>query len=251
MRLVSINSWKAEGDYPRRIEVMGKAIAALAPDVIAIQEDFCTQDGQTHTGKMLKDMLQMQLSCAPARLKHRLLGSQEVLSTSGLALLSKEAVVEQHVIVLPQDPRDGERICQLVKLRRSADECWLANIHLTHLADRVDLRRAQIEAILQAADVLRANMPLLLCGDFNASPDSEELAQFIRPKGRLIDAFAGESKQTLLHPNESAGDLDHIFIHSDGESAPISVAKAWLALGLADENGILPSDHCAVCADLQ
>ena len=49
MRLVSLNTWKAEGDYPKRVRAMADGLASLSADVIALQEDLRTSDGLTHT----------------------------------------------------------------------------------------------------------------------------------------------------------------------------------------------------------
>jgi endonuclease/exonuclease/phosphatase family metal-dependent hydrolase len=67
MRLVSLNTWKAEGDYVRRIDAMAAGLSALSPDVIALQEDLRTADGLTHTALALARALGLQLSWVPAR----------------------------------------------------------------------------------------------------------------------------------------------------------------------------------------
>jgi endonuclease/exonuclease/phosphatase family metal-dependent hydrolase len=250
MRLISINTWKAEGDYPRRIEAMAEALAAIKADVIALQEDFCTHDGSTHTARTLGKFLRMHLTRAPARAKKRLFNLEQIQSTSGLAILSQEPVLVQHILALPEDSRDGERIAQLVKIHGSQGDWWLANVHLTHLTDRPDLRHSQLASILSQANKLSANEPLVLCGDFNAEPASPELREFLQPAGPMVDAFAGSSKQTLLEASGSPQNLDHIFMQIKDSSRGLEVRKAWLALDQPGQNGVIPSDHCAVCADL-
>jgi endonuclease/exonuclease/phosphatase family metal-dependent hydrolase len=40
MRIVSLNTWKKEGDYSRRLPLMRDGLAAMAPDVVCLQECF-------------------------------------------------------------------------------------------------------------------------------------------------------------------------------------------------------------------
>jgi endonuclease/exonuclease/phosphatase family metal-dependent hydrolase len=57
MRLVSLNTWKGEADYPRRVQAMAEGQAELAPDVVALQEDLRSSDGLTHTAGALAQAL--------------------------------------------------------------------------------------------------------------------------------------------------------------------------------------------------
>ncbi|MBA4261171.1 MAG: hypothetical protein C0443_03885 [Comamonadaceae bacterium] len=250
MRLVSLNTWKAEGDYPQRVRAMVDGLSALSADVIALQEDLRTADGLTHTALALGRALSMHLSWVPARAKPRRVGQHHTLTTSGLAVLSRRPVLEQRVLELPQDERDGERVAQCVRLPGAAGEGWLVNLHLTHLPDRADLRRAQLEVVLQAMGGLAAERPLVLCGDFNAEPGDPELAGFLQPGGPLVDVFAGRPKVTHLAASGQAFNLDHVFLRTMEAKRPFELGDARVALERPDQHGVMPSDHFAVCVDL-
>ncbi len=250
MRLVSLNTWKSEGDYPRRVRAMAEGLSALSADVIALQEDLRTSDGLTHTALALGQALSMHLSWVPARCKPRRVGAAQTLSTSGLAVLSRRPVLEQRMLALPQDARDGERVAQCVRLPDAAGERWLVNLHLSHLPDRADLRREQLQAVLQAMDDLARELPVVLCGDFNAGPGDPELARFLEPGGPLVDAFAGRQKVTHRSASGRAFNLDHIFLRTRGAKPPLEMGGARVVLDRPDAHGVMPSDHFAVCADL-
>lgn len=249
MRLVSLNTWKAEGDYPRRVHAMVGGLAALSADAIALQEDLRSADGLTHTALALARALRMHLSWVPARPKLRTVGLRRTPTTSGLAVLSRQPLLEQRVVVLPQDVRDGERLAQCVRLPGPAGDWWLVNLHLTHLGDRADLRREQLAAALAAMDGVDPARPVVLCGDLNAGPEDEELAGFLR-EGRLIDAFAGRTKATHVDAAGHARNLDHILLRRPAGGRTLAAEPVGVVLDRPDARGVRPSDHSGVCADL-
>ena len=250
MRLVSLNTWKSEGDFPKRVHAMAEGLAALSADVIALQEDLRTSDGLTHTALALARALSMQLTWAPARTKPRSVGLRRTVTSSGLAILCRQPALEQRVIALPEDVRDGERIAQCVRLPGGAGGWWLVNLHLTHLPDRTDLRRMQLETVLQAMDRMARDQRVVLCGDFNARPADAEIARFLSPDGPLVDVFADRPKVTHVTESGVALDLDHIFLRTVHGAQPFQVAAARVALDRPGACGVMPSDHFAVCADL-
>lgn len=249
MRLVSLNTWKADGDYPRRLQAMAQGLAALSADVIALQEDLRTDDGLTHTARTLADALGLHLSWLPARAKWRDVEQRRTLTTSGLAVLSREALSEQRMIALPDDVRDGQRLAQAVRLPASLGGGWLINLHLSHLPDRPDLRRAQLATVLREAGDWAPDARWLLCGDFNARLDDPAIAWALQPDGPLTDAFAGTGKTTHTDDRGRPMDIDHILCRPAAGQG-VDLRRAWVALDPPDGSGVRPSDHCAVCADL-
>ena len=65
MRIVTLNTWKNEGDYARRLPLMRDGLAALSPDVVCLQECFVA-DG-FDTAAFLAAELGLHLYAAPAR----------------------------------------------------------------------------------------------------------------------------------------------------------------------------------------
>ncbi len=250
LRLVSLNTWKGEGDYPARLRAMTAALAALDADVVALQEDLCCEEGGLHTAGALARALGLHLSTVPARRKPRRIDGRDRDSSSGLAVLSREPALAQRVLALPQDARDGERVAQCVRLAHGSGHWWLINLHLTHLSDRADLRRAQLDTVLGALDDVAGREAVVLCGDFNASATDPAIAGALTPHGPLTDAFARRPKTTHRDDAGRAHDLDQIFLCAGGEAAPPTVRHAAVVLDRPDASGVMPSDHCAVCADL-
>jgi endonuclease/exonuclease/phosphatase family metal-dependent hydrolase len=250
MRLVSLNAWKAEGDHARRIGAMVAGLSALSPDLVALQEDLRTADGLTHTALALARALGMPLSWVPARPKLRNVGLRRTLTTSGLAVLSRQAVLEQRVLALPEDPRDGERVAQGVRLAATDGGGWLVNLHLTHLADRDDLRRQQFQAALAWASALAPEAPVLVCGDLNAPADAFAGLPGAPGRHALTDAFGGRSKVTHVTVAGEALDLDQVMLFQPVDGPSWRVRDARVVLDGPGPSGVVPSDHFGVCVDL-
>ena len=249
MRLVSLNTWKAEGDFLRRIDAMVAGLSALSADVIALQEDLRTADGLTHTALTLARAMGLHLSWVPARSKLRNVGARRTLTTSGLAVLSRQPVLEQRVLALPGDERDGERLAQCVRLQGPVGDWWLVNLHLTHLPERADLRRQQLDTVLAEMDATVPVRPVVLCGDFNAGPEDVEIAGFLR-EGRLRDAFGGAAKTTHVDAAGLARNLDQVLLRRPAGRAIVVPAHAAVVLDRPDASGVWPSDHRGVSVDL-
>jgi len=249
MRIVSLNTWKCDGAYRERLGLMAEGLAALAPDVLLLQEAFATDDGQADTAVFLARALDMEVAVAPARRKQRWFEGQSRQSTSGLAVLSRQALRTWQLRELPSDPADGERIALLASVSLGGQDLWLANLHLTHLPDACELRALQLQTCLEALQAVAGNAPCVLGGDFNASAGSNELERFLQAPGRLADPFAGQPKVT--HRNDAGQflDLDHLLLSDRWPAA--TVQRAFVAMEPWQYSGGQgPSDHAAVVLDL-
>jgi len=173
VRIVSLNAWKNDGDFPARVGLIAAGLAALAPDVVCLQECFATEDGEIDVARELAAALGLAAMTAPSRLKVRDLGGAMALSTSGLAILARRPLTTS-VHELPSDPQDGPRIAQRVDL---AADLRVLNLHLTHLRGpaAADLRAAQLAAALAFAGEGFSGA-LVVCGDLNATSQARELA---------------------------------------------------------------------------
>lgn len=239
MRIVTLNTWKNEGDYDRRLALMGEGLAGLDPDVILLQEAFACEGADTALA--LATRLGLSACCFPARTKRRSHRGCPVPSSSGLAILSR-APVRAQARALVSDPRDGERIAVLAE---TAGGLRLLNLHLTHLGgDRGrDLRARQLAEALVWAEEEGAG-PLVVGGDLNAPLDDPALAALRRRAPQTRDTGA-----TLIagggRPFEA---IDHLALIDP--SGRLTIARTFLALNAPDDTGAFPSDHAAVVADL-
>ena len=235
--VVTLNTWKNDGDYPRRLPLMLGGLAAMAPDVVCLQECFAAEDGGEDTAAWLAGELGMTLHAATARGKPRRHGGREVFSTSGLAMLARatDGVCER--LELVSHPADGERIGQRLDLTVKGRPLRVLNLHLTHLRGAGALRGRQLRQALDwALDGLEGG--LVVAGDLNATADDPALAPLgLEPRpGTLHGARTGERI-----PRAAA--IDHCLLLRPG---------GWREVGLLrgcetpDPEGWFPSDHAAV-----
>ena len=244
MRIVTLNTWKNEGDYPRRLELMAAGLAELRADVICLQECFACRGAGTAAS--LAARLEMRAFAAPARRKLRDHGGRPVMSTSGLAILTRGAGAAPEILGLVSDPRDGQRMAQRVDADLGGARVRILNLHLTHLRGaRADaVRTAQLSAALGWARTAWAG-PLLVCGDLNMGHGD--------PGFGPLEAVAGEDPGSTLSAaptdaSRAGRAIDHVILLQAGG---LRVTRRALALRQADAAGGLPSDHAAVVVDLE
>jgi len=263
LRVLTINTGKCDGPYRARLDALSAAIRSAAPDLVLAQEVFEAAD--THppaglsTARRLAGDLDLAIAFHPIRRKPREVEGSWVDSYSGLATLSRWPMRSVTSRALPDDPEDGDRAVQFVAVETPAGIVRTANTHLTHLRHRDDLRVEQARLI--AADpwwdgdgpaVLR-----VIGGDLNARP--EHAVHDTLRAAQYLDAFAAsglEGSPTIRRetPNGSIeARLDYVYIRRDGfdagSRADAVVTSARVVLDQAVD-GILPSDHFGVLADL-
>lgn len=238
MRIVSLNSWKNDGDYGRRLPLMRDGLAAMGADVICLQECF-SGDG-LDTAEWLGGELGLVAHAAPARRKVRLHDGRSVESASGLAILTRRPG-EAAVLALDRHPADGERIAQRLDIVIDGRPLRVLNLHLTHLRDAAELRGMQLaKALAWAQDSLDGG--LVVAGDLNATAEDPALAPLglQARRGTLQGARVGAATSRLAA-------IDHCVLHRPGpwrEGAEIRGCET------PDVEGWFPSDHAAVGMDL-
>lgn len=234
MHIVTLNTWKNDGDYARRLPLMRDGLLAMAPDVVCLQECFAAEGFDT--AAWLAAELGLDLCAAPARSKLRRHGGRELFSTSGLAILARGQGASA-TRALTSHPAEGERIAQRLDLLIQGRALRVLNLHLTHLRKAAELRATQLsEALAWARSDLAGG--LVVAGDLNATAADPALAPIgLQPRpGTLHGARAG-----LETPGAMA--IDHCVLLSAGP---------WRETGLLrgcdtpDPDGWFPSDHAAV-----
>ncbi|MEE4301621.1 MAG: endonuclease/exonuclease/phosphatase family protein [Pseudomonadales bacterium] len=259
LRVVTLNTWKCDGDYDARLVAMTEALAALDADVLCLQECFAaTTTGasdeapvaahRADTAATLAQALGLHCSPAPARRKPRDFRGARVLSTSGLAILTRSAPRHASVLPLPSDARDGERIAQCVTLRHGAARMRIVNVHLSHLRDAHALRAEQLEAVLGRWG--QDETPVLIAGDFNCTFEDAPFAVLHARSDLDVGPEPAATWPGTLHARGHERAIDHVLLlRARGADSPRIVARAR-ALDTPGSTGVHPSDHAAVCVEV-
>jgi endonuclease/exonuclease/phosphatase family metal-dependent hydrolase len=242
LRVVSLNTWKGEGDYHARLIAMIRGLRELQPDVVLLQESLRAPSLQMDTGISLARALSLQAEWLPLRRKLRNICGETVDSWSGLCLLSRLPVLDSRGVDMDSDPADGERSAQLVTLAASGLRLVIANLHLSHLDGAGALRRRQLGQVVAAMNGLAADIHLL-GGDFNAACgelELDSLSIFGRPLQDLRARTGSPYASTLVQDDRC---IDH-FLAAGGEAAqPLAVSSLRL------QTPVDASDHLAIVID--
>lgn len=254
LSIISLNTWKCDGDYDNRLEIMRSQLKKLNYSVIALQECFATTDYSYNTAQWIAEGLQMNCFFYPIRRKERLVHHQYLDSFSGLAILSKFPFDQKHVIDLPSTPEDPERAAIAITFLYNNVKITIANLHLTHIRNSTTIRNQQFKKIVTDDCMNDAKAIRLFCGDFNCEISSESLSEFFKPPYNLKDTYdLGDGVQpcytcpvTNHFPLEKRSKIDHILVAPFNHEYP-SCQESQIELNNKDQKyQIYPSDHFAV-----
>src|SRR5262245_30318028 len=265
VRLVTWNLWWRLGNWKNRASAIAQTLEDLHPDLVCLQEVW--QEGPHNQAAELAERLGMSHAFA--------LDRTEGAVNQGVALLSRWAVTEVAQRTLPVPPEVREpNVALRAKVQGPRGPLLLMTTHLIPFPHRGEWRERQvrslvdfmIEAVGGATDL---GGRIVVAGDFNAVPESDEIRLLTgrrpphAPGWVFLDAWEtagdGSPGYTMSKANPNAAPLllpnlrwDYVFVRwpsgrPGGVGHPVHVEVA----GLTARNGVVPSDHYAVVADLR
>jgi endonuclease/exonuclease/phosphatase family metal-dependent hydrolase len=282
LRIITLNFWGIEPPLDRRIALAVRQLRALDPDVICMQE-VRPLDGVA--GKTTADVIAGELGMAARYAVSVSWGAGDAgnlpAGQEGLAIISRKAIRDERVIRLP-DPRPADaRILLSGRVETDGGPIW---VHTTHLHYRLDDGVAREHQVLVIDEAIRANgrdkadAPQILCGDFNATPDSDEI-RFLRGLHTLGNRRTHFQDAWLrLHREPGPGDghaegitwssenemsralrsldidrrIDYVFVTSRKKDGRGTVHDCRVVMTEREDPGsICATDHYGVLADVQ
>lgn len=263
IRVLTLNIWQEQGDWQRRLPLVARTLRSLGPDVVCLQEVREVEGRVPNQARTLAAELDLQVTYETAETWG---GGDE-----GLAILSRFPIVERDFRVLPKGERDCRRICLGAAISTAEGLAWFFTTHLAFRLDDGITRERQVVAV--DAFVKEHHQPgrtaAVLCGDFNASPEADEL-RFLRGlctlEGKRTyyqDAFAlcnpGERGHTWCRENpytlelewlEPDRRLDYILVTPMTRRGAGRIRSCQVVCSEPDESGVRCSDHYGVLAEL-
>ncbi len=263
LRVVTLNLWGTTEPLGRRMELVEAGLRALEPDLVGLQEVREVPGKVPNQAETLARALGMLHAFAPA---------MEVLpehggGVEGDAILSRYPIKDEERVDLPHATTDERRV-----LLRCAIETPSGMMHamVTHLNWRMRHgreREDQVVVIDEVASRVQSGMPRVLMGDFNATPDCDEI-RFLAGKhtigGRRTywqDAFArcnprapgwagarrhsGPGRRPFLEPDRR---LDYVFVTPPARDGRGTIVESRVVLDLPSADGTWPSDHFGLFA---
>jgi endonuclease/exonuclease/phosphatase family metal-dependent hydrolase len=264
VRAMTWNIWWRFGPRWRdRQPGIEATLERLSPDILALQEVWSTS--QTTQADELADTLGMHAvfaspSYPPAPQEHAVEDWSGV--GLGIAVLSRWPILDQEASVMPARHRTWDPVSLTVRVDHPSGPLPIIVSCLDYGVPYTDDRIAQGSFVADLATHPRLDgpCPVLLMGDLNAAVDSPVL-QPVRDV--LTDAWiAGYGAPDAItlpstHPSAplEAGPemvdqrIDHIFFRPGREDQHVLVEGVQLAGDPVE--GVYPSDHRAVVADLR
>lgn len=240
---ITFDTSSCRDDYRARLGVMTKELQTLTPDILLLQNVFATADNRYNTAAHLARQLRMQCAFLPMRPKLRYLDGRSIQSHSGLAILSRHAIVNGGHIELPCDPRDGQRIAQFADIELQGTRVLVANIQLGHRAGTDAARRHQIEKLAECLADAHDFNHILAGGDFNAGRTEPALDPIRALRGFAIAEAAPErGVDRLFALTRTPGDRTVA-------SLVLSESRAELDAADAATN-LYPGDRAALACEL-
>jgi endonuclease/exonuclease/phosphatase family metal-dependent hydrolase len=263
VRVLTINLWGEQPPLERRMALLIEGIAALTPDVVALQEVQDRPPGLPNQAAALAAAVGMQSVFAPA-VAFR--GGHE-----GLALLSRFPIVGHEARPLPHATTDEARVVLSAGFEAGgAAPLWVHTTHLNYRLHHGQQREDQVMAVEAAVAARPDAVPQVVLGDFNARPDSDEirwLTGLHTLGGRRVcfqDAWA------RVHPDApgwtwaSANPqtrslsflqldrrLDYIFVTPQRRDGRGRILDCRVVFDQPGADGVFVSDHYGLLADIQ
>ncbi len=282
LRVLTLNVGSCfEPDWETRRHIIVDGLDRLEPDVVCFQE-VCASPTRPNTAEWLAEHAdhEWHLTYGAFPLKRR----SEPGLTFGSAVLSRFPIDAATTHRLPVGPTDERRLTEmgweLLHARTAGLDVFSA--HLAAAPHDQPHRVVQVQAIDELIRAARGSldsttdvaardaMPPLLCGDFNAEPDSDEirfLSSLTNLDGRATmyqDAWrvAGDGSDGFTNDwtlGELAGMLnvhrkriDYVFVGDPflraGNGGRILSAERVFDTAV---DGALASDHCGVLATIE
>ncbi|MCC5952181.1 MAG: endonuclease/exonuclease/phosphatase family protein [Acidimicrobiia bacterium] len=258
MRVLTWNLWWRFGPWQQRAPAIAATVGAARADIVCLQEVWI-EDGDS-SARQLADHLGFH-HVETSRIEMEGVGF-------GNAVLSRWPISSHEMAPLPS-PEDLEEFRTVLRADIDGPRGPLQAFS-THLHWRLDhsaIRQDQVRAICRfVAGSPERSFPAVVCGDFNAEPDSDEIRMMVGkttvPEDKLVffDAWnhAGDGPGlTWDNANPFAATaldrncrLDYIFVGYPKQGGRGHVTSAQL-VGTEPVDGMWPSDHYGVAADLR
>ena len=261
-RILTWNLWWQFGPWRERQPAILSVLREQDADIVFLQEAWW-QEGEPSQAEWLGGELGMFVAPTDGL---RVDGGVSL----GNAMLSRWPIVSSQIHRLPDSSgAPGYRHAIAAMVETPQGRMWTVCTHLDHRFDASRTRMAQCKALCEIVDQLRVDpkneMPVLMAGDFNSVPDSDEIRMLTGRREPAVDGLvftdlwevAGEGDgYTWRRGNPYLVDakwpnrrLDYLFVSWPRRKTIGNPSSIWLA-GIDPVDGVQASDHAAVVANI-
>ena len=257
IKLVTWNLWWKFESYKERENLILTELKETAADIMCLQEVWEEEDESQ--AKIIADIL----------------GYQYVYGKSfefdgvafGNAIISKYPIQNHQVIMFKADPKKDEKklFIHAELLYKNSITINVICTHLNYKYEHQPVRESQVTELMEYISHLqKSKFPVLLCGDFNADPESDEIKMITGHKKPINETVLrdvwnltniGEPGYTWSNENKWAMKtleydrrIDYIFSSKAGPKGLGQPVKSCLIGNKS--NDIYPSDHFGILTQL-
>jgi endonuclease/exonuclease/phosphatase family metal-dependent hydrolase len=260
LRVLTWNVWGRFGPWQAREAALLRTIETLQPDVVALQECWSDRNGETQTARFARELGY-----------HAAYGGGTFLAedwATGSGLLSRWPIERREFREFhAPDPDTWGGSALFAHIAGPRGSLSAFSVALDWPPHASATRQASVHQLVAfVLDVATATFPTIVCGDFNAPPDADELRLLtgrtatVAPGFALFDAWemAGHGcGHTWARSNPWSAPallpdrrIDYILVGRPRRGGAGHVVRCCLA-GAEPVADVVPSDHYAVLAELR
>lgn len=267
--MLTWNLWWRFGPWQQRRDAIAAVLGEAQPDLCGLQEVWASPSD--HLAAMLADQLGMHWAWAPSPAPER--WQQRIGDPTmqiGNAILSRWPITEQASQRLPAGvPPDDGRTVLYARVQTPTGPVPFFTTQLTSTIGQSAVRRRQVASLCRfVAAHPNPGFPPVLTGDLNAEPDADEIRLLgghktapVVPGLVLVDAWRYADSRApgwtwdrrnpyVAGTGEPSARIDYVLVGLPAASGAGQVQSVRL-IGDRPVDGVWPSDHAGVLAELQ
>jgi endonuclease/exonuclease/phosphatase family metal-dependent hydrolase len=256
--VVTLNLWNDAAGADRRMAILVRQLQALAPHIVTLQEVRQVPGAREQAAEVA--------SALEARYVFAAADPDSRGGPVGNAILSTYPLERVGTLTLPSRAGDP-RVALKCRVATPAGSLTCVTTHLSWELDAAAARERQILAIDEFARADPGDLPTVMTGDFNCTPDSE-VHRFLTGRVALAgrstywrDAYQRRHKRSdgftwsarnpyVARSVERDRRIDFIFVAAMRDRGPGAILHARVVCDLPDYDGVFPSDHFGVFAEI-
>ena len=249
--LATLNTWKCDGEYFERLEVINNEIRTLQPHIFLLQEAFQTSDNAIDTTQMIAEQLGYYYASTESRPKKRQLNNLYLDSYSNVSIVSKFPIINRYIISLPTNAEDGGREAIAAEIEIDNKKVLAISIHLSHLRNGNELRKQQLMHIFNQPFMRNEYAGVFIGGDFNCAMSEEFLRELEQPHYSIEDTYTYkkgmDGPDFTFSSQKISRKIDHILQYWLNSRNKAEINDSAIVFNEADPDyGIRASDHNGV-----
>jgi endonuclease/exonuclease/phosphatase family metal-dependent hydrolase len=259
LRVLTLNLWNDSGDVNRRMQVAIEAIHLLGPQIVGLQEvREAPERGLENQAAQIARALDAHYVFAPV--------AHPPEGAIGNAIVTRMPVLRHAAVRLPGPPEDPRGVLR-AEIQTPAGRVIFATTHLSWELELAARRETQAVALNAILHEWPSELPAIVTGDFNATPDALVM-HFLTGRASLLghstywrdtfgrrrphdDGYTWSSRNAFVPPYiERDRRIDYILIGPQRPDGRGHIVDSRVVLDVPADDGTFPSDHFGLLSEI-